>query len=83
MNEFYVTCVDPGIVPGLTVGKMYRVKDGFLYIDDIMPTAWNLCKINPMGLYVDINNVEDINDWCGPVLGARFIAAERICDIDE
>lgn len=74
MSEFYVICVDSGILPesALKIGSMYTVVDGVLYLD----------KFYILDRYRKIDCVDDLN-MAAKDFGARFIAAERICGIDE
>lgn len=85
MSEFYVTCVDSGILPELTVGKMYRVSQNIIYGgNELDNPLFDFNRIHGANILIDpIENVNDLNmlsiDW----FGARFIPAERICDINE
>ncbi|MBP5710580.1 MAG: hypothetical protein J6W84_06345 [Bacteroidales bacterium] len=85
MSEFYVICVDSGILLELTVGKMYRVSQNTIYGgNELNNPLFDFSRIHGANILIDpIENVHDLNllsvDW----FGARFIAAERICGIDE
>ena len=79
MNEFYVTCVDNGTANDFfTIGKFYRVVGNSLYTNVELPI---------MVYYKDFGSGAEAariaTEYFKDVCGARFIAAERICDIDE
>ena len=65
--EYYngkVVCVDNGVCPALTIGKIYAVKDGIAK-DDIgrdFPAT-----------YTPVESVEDMNKKCGEYSHSKFI----------
>lgn len=79
MSEFYVTCVDNGTAKDFfTVGKSYRV------FDNTLNTDLGVAVYVHRNVFISSQEaVFEINQYFKDICGARFIPAERICDIDD